>query len=476
MTTGFGTPLHSRVGELVAGRLRIVRELGRGGMGAVYEVEHELTRHRRALKLLHPHMSALPQVVERFLREASAAGRIGNPHIVETFDAGRLDSGEPYIVMELLEGVCLSDYLAKHAPLNPDVACELLVQACDAIHAAHEVGIIHRDLKPENLHLSFSQGLSFVKVLDFGISKFDAELTGIKGVTLEGTPIGTPYYMCPEQFQGGAVDRRSDVYALGVVLYECLTARRPFEPENLTHLIAMVLRGDYTPPSELQAGVPKALDGVVAKAMAVERDERYGTARELRHALEAALGRSASEASPVMAEVVPNTTLPPKDRVVAALTPDVFSGAPRDLLPRKGRRGRRAAIGGFVALTLLVGGSLALLRRQPLTTSQQPSSLVEPTGPATLAGSASAALVAVTFVGPASSEHPASAGSTPTSVSTAIVGSTGASDPAALAPAPPSAKPTMRAARAKDKPTLAPNTSVKKRASAYGLNETNPFE
>ena len=140
-------------GQVLAGKLRIVRLLGAGGMGAVFEVEHELTRHRRALKLLHPQMAGIPSVVERFLREASAAGRIGNRHIVETFDAGRLDTGEPYIVMELLTGRTLADVLEQRGPLSIDAACEIVIQACDAVSAAHAAGIVHRDLKPENLFL-----------------------------------------------------------------------------------------------------------------------------------------------------------------------------------------------------------------------------------------------------------------------------------------------------------------------------------
>lgn len=454
MTTGFGaTPSQARVGELVAGRLRILRELGRGGMGAVYEVEHELTRHRRALKLLHAHMSVLPQVVERFLREASAAGRIGNPHIVETFDAGRLDSGEPYIVMELLEGVCLSDYLAEHGPLELNQICELLVQACDAIHAAHQAGIVHRDLKPENLHLSFAEGPVFVKVLDFGISKFDAELTGIKGVTLEGTPMGTPYYMCPEQFKGGAIDRRSDVYALGVVLYECLTGRRPFEPETLTHLIALVLRGEYVAPSKLRSGLPKALDGVVAKAMAVDREERYATAQELGRALTAAVGRSVSEPSPELGAALRKTTLPPNSRVIAALTPDVFSGAPSEPLPRKARHAVWAVILGFVAFALLVGGSLVLLRRQPVPTRQQPLSSVEASEPTMHDG-----------------PRPV------VEVSAVPIASAAASGTGMFIASPPSAKPALHEVRRSSKSTSVPDTSAKKRSSAYGLSERNPFE
>src|SRR5690349_8470036 len=138
------------VGTLVAGKLRIVRALGIGGMGTVYEVEHELTRHRRALKLLHAQLAHNHQAVARFLREASAAGRIGNPHIVETFDAGTLESGEPYLVMEMLRGQTLSDRIAR-GPMPIAEVVDLVGQACDGVQAAHDAGIVHRDLKPDNL-------------------------------------------------------------------------------------------------------------------------------------------------------------------------------------------------------------------------------------------------------------------------------------------------------------------------------------
>ena len=134
------------VGTVVAQRLKVIRVLGEGGMGAVYEVEHLLTKHRRALKLLHPNLTSMPGVVERFLREASAAGRIGNPHIVETFDAGTTDEGAPYLVMELLDGYSLATHLERRGPLDPAEAVEIFRQVCDGVQAAHDSGIVHRDL------------------------------------------------------------------------------------------------------------------------------------------------------------------------------------------------------------------------------------------------------------------------------------------------------------------------------------------
>src|SRR5882672_4616958 len=174
---------HLPEGTLVGGKLRILRLLGVGGMGAVYEIEHEITKHRRALKMLHAHFRAYPNVIARFLREASAAGRIGNPHIIETFDAGELESGEPYLVMEFLEGGTLSDLLGQKGRLELTELADLCSQACVGVQAAHDCGIVHRDLKPDNLFIITRENKPFVKLLDFGVSKFDAELTGGMGMT-----------------------------------------------------------------------------------------------------------------------------------------------------------------------------------------------------------------------------------------------------------------------------------------------------
>jgi serine/threonine-protein kinase len=269
------------VGTLVARKLRVVRALGIGGMGTVYEVEHELTRHRRALKLLHPQFACNQQAVARFLREASAAGRIGSPHIVETFDAGLLDTGEPYLVMEMLDGRSLADLLEETGKISERDAIDWIAQACDGLQAAHDAGIIHRDVKPDNL---FIQRSGRVKILDFGISKFDPTLTGEKQLTGDLT-LGTPYYMAPEQTSKTAsVDARADVYALGVVLYECVTGSRPFEAETYPQLIVRIHLGDYTPASSL-CPTAALLDAIIAKAMARSPAERFQTPAELARAL-----------------------------------------------------------------------------------------------------------------------------------------------------------------------------------------------
>ena len=310
-------------GTVLAGKFRVVSRLGEGGMGSVYEIEHELTKHRRALKLLHKSMAALPSVVERFLREASAAGRVGNPHIVETFDAGVLDSGEPYLVMEILRGEPLSSRIANGKMPIAEVV-DLVGQAAAGVHAAHLAGIVHRDLKPDNLFITEgADGRPFVKILDFGISKFDSKSTGGLQLTQEGAALGTPYYMPPEQIRGESnLDARADVYALGVILYECLSGVRPFEAETLAHLAILIHTGQPTAIAQHRSDLPPGFAELVHRAMATDRGQRLPSAGDLRSALErygavafrSQIRHSAlppAVASPTSMTTTPSTAPPP---------------------------------------------------------------------------------------------------------------------------------------------------------------------
>jgi len=275
-------------GIIIAGKLRVVRMLGAGGMGAVYEVEHQITKHRRALKLMHRGMALLvPDAITRFLREASAAGRIGNPHIVETFDAGELPGGEPYIVMEMLQGRSLAEVIEHGGPLDAALVIDIMHQACDGVQAAHDAGIVHRDLKPDNLFLVEGPE-PLLKILDFGVSKFDPAVTGDARVTAEGATLGTPSYMAPEQLGGdGQIDSRTDVYALGVVLYECLTGTIPYSANSLPELALRIYEGQYVPLRTLRPDLQPEFEAIVARALARDKTQRFATVRELGAALDA---------------------------------------------------------------------------------------------------------------------------------------------------------------------------------------------
>jgi serine/threonine protein kinase len=270
-------------GSIIAGKFRVVRPLGVGGMGKVFEVEHQLTKHRRALKVLHPGASA--DSVERFVREASAAARIGNPHVAETFDAGTLESGAPYLLMELLDGETLEERLRRQGPIAPGELATLIHQACEGMQAAHEAGIIHRDLKPGNLFIEVREGQPFLKILDFGISKFDESKTGAPGITQGDAVMGTPCYMSPEQTGGSPIDARTDIYALGVILYECACGQRPFQAASVQRLAVLIHTGRAIPLGQRAPSLPHVFCEIVARAMATRPDQRFESARALANAL-----------------------------------------------------------------------------------------------------------------------------------------------------------------------------------------------
>ncbi len=266
-------------GTTIAGKYRVVRHLASGGMGAVYEVVHTLTGRHHALKLLYESLVYDSVVLARFTQEARAATSIRSPHVVEITDMGT-EGAAPYLVMELLEGEDLRTRITRDGALSPRAAADILGQACHALERAHALGIIHRDLKPENLFLLPGD---FVKVLDFGIAKLRRAHDAVgDGLTRDGSLLGTPEYMSPEQITARAhLDHRADVYSLGVILFELLTGRLPFEAEQLTELAVMVVTSDAPSLARLAPRVPLALADVVHDAMARAPDDRIADCREL---------------------------------------------------------------------------------------------------------------------------------------------------------------------------------------------------
>jgi eukaryotic-like serine/threonine-protein kinase len=272
-------------GQIYAGRYRVVRKLGDGAMGAVYEAENVLIRRNVAIKVLHPHVAERHDALRRFEREAQAAGRIGSPHIVEVLDMGQIEGGARFLVMELLEGVTLAQRIRDAGRLPPEEAAGLVMQLLAGLGAAHAADIVHRDLKPANVFLVGRGGGDYVKILDFGVSKF-AVAGDDMGMTGAGSVLGTPLYMSPEQAKGARhVDHRSDLYAVGVLLYECVTGKVPFEAETFNELIFRIVLEAPPPIESVVPDLDPAFVAIVHKAMAREVGERYQTAREMHDAL-----------------------------------------------------------------------------------------------------------------------------------------------------------------------------------------------
>jgi len=276
-------------GQVLDGKYRIVRLIGEGGMGAVFEGENVRINRRVAIKVLHGAALANAETVQRFEREAQAAGRIGSDHILEILDLGVLADGERYMVMEFLSGQTLTQRILQHGRLTPQQVAPLMRQVLVGLGAAHAAGIIHRDLKPDNLFiLKERSGIrDYVKIIDFGISKFNA-LGGDMSMTRTGAVMGTPYYMSPEQAKGsGKVDARSDLYAIGVILYEAVSGQVPFLADTFNELMFKIVLSDAKPLLEVVPDVDPRFAAIVSKAMSRDVDQRYSTAAEMIEALDA---------------------------------------------------------------------------------------------------------------------------------------------------------------------------------------------
>ena len=278
-----------KVGEVIDSKYELVRLIGQGGMGSVWEGRHVQIGRRAALKFLHPQVAHNAEIASRFLREAQAAAAIGSDHIVDIYDVGQLPNGVPYLVMEYLDGEDLASVLKRGGRLEPGRAVELILQLCEALEPAHERGIVHRDLKPANLVLVQREktGL-WLKVLDFGIAKVQAELSGqSRSLTKTGTTIGTPIYMAPEQFQRAkTVDHRADIYSAGVILYQLLSGCLPFEADTYEELIVAVVTEEPTPLRDARPGIDAGLESVVMRSIARDAKARFESMGELAKALQ----------------------------------------------------------------------------------------------------------------------------------------------------------------------------------------------
>ncbi|MET0595546.1 MAG: serine/threonine-protein kinase, partial [Polyangiaceae bacterium] len=342
------------LGTLVSGRYRVASFLGEGAMGAVYRVEDAQTKKPFALKVLHASMSTMREAVVRFEREAIAAGKVAHRNVAGALDFGRMPDGSFFLVLEFVAGRSLRQELDT-GPLHPRRAIRIMQGVVAGVAAAHEKGIIHRDLKPENIMLVDEDGdPDFVKVLDFGIAKVsDVRSAGHGNVaqtlTKAGTVIGTPDYMSPEQALGRAVDVRSDLYSLGVVLYELLTGSAPFRGGAATLLRQQVMDAPPPLPEDLIEHGDPLIDELLGKLLAKKPEERYQTAEEVMAVLDNLARALASKG--VLADLGWRSGESRASRMLR----QVLGFLPRSMVARMS--GRRVAL-AIAALCILISGAL----------------------------------------------------------------------------------------------------------------------
>jgi len=274
--------MENLTGKVLLGKYRLTRMIGRGGMGTVYEAEHTVITRRVAVKILHSRPMDGRDAVERFLREAQSASAIGHPNIVEIHDVGCTEDGTNFIIMELLAGESLSSFVRREGEVPPGRAVAISLQILSGLRAAHDKGIVHRDLKPDNIHLVRTRhGDDAVKILDFGISKAIGSQHGQAVLTHTGTVMGTPAYMSPEQARGEkSIDERTDIWAVGVILYEMLTGELPFQGDSYNEILSRILVEPVPSLGEAAPGLPPELLDVVERALAKAKEERYHNVTE----------------------------------------------------------------------------------------------------------------------------------------------------------------------------------------------------
>ncbi|MBX3209167.1 MAG: serine/threonine protein kinase [Labilithrix sp.] len=277
---------HPLIGQTIAGKFKIVRLLGEGGMGCVYQGEQMLgtTARKVAVKTLHKHLSHDESIKARFKREVGTVAALEHPNTIQVFDFGSMDDGTLYIVMEFVQGRSVADVLEKDGAMPPDRVVNILRQVVGSLEEAHGHGIVHRDLKPDNVVLAERAGQKdWVEVLDFGIAKRSSEHDPNEAkLTQQGMVLGTPPYMSPEQFTGQPIDARSDIYALGVMAYEMLTGRLPWEANTAWEWASKHMTEPPTPLERQPLGpnVPEAMRAAITRALSKNKDERFASARE----------------------------------------------------------------------------------------------------------------------------------------------------------------------------------------------------
>lgn len=270
---------HGLLGTTVDGRYRVESLLGEGGMGLVYRVTHTRLNRPFAMKVLQRQNASDPEVLARFRREAEAASAIGNQHIVDISDFGELSDGSTYFIMECLDGLDLIDAIDDAGRMPEERALDIAIQICGALGAAHDAGITHRDLKPENVFLIQRDGTEdFVKVLDFGIAKVSNTPDRL---TRDGAVLGTPHYMSPEQCEGRGVDHRTDIYAVGTLLYEMVTRYVPHDADTMMGILTKHMHEKPVPPTKRGAAISNGLERLIMRCLEKQAERRYQTMGDL---------------------------------------------------------------------------------------------------------------------------------------------------------------------------------------------------
>ncbi len=354
-------------------RWKILRKIGEGGMGRVFEAEHTEIGRRVAIKILHPVYSRTPEVVARFRMEARAASRIGHPNIIEITDSGTTIDGSFYFVMEMLEGIDLAERLKKEQRLPVEDVLIVATQVAQALGAAHQINIVHRDLKPENIFLINRDGNpNFVKVLDFGIAK-SLEEEKIRKLTTPGMAMGTPEYMAPEQASGKGSDARSDIYSLGAILYEMLTGRAPIHGENMMDILIRKATEDPVDVALLRPDVPPAVAQLVMRTLARNPEGRPQSMGELAAELN-------SHLADIHAGIVTVPKVPPR---LPAPPPVRLPERPEPGKDEQDRYRRFLLVGGILLSGGLLGvGVILYMLFFPLNPlPQRPADLAVATGP-----------------------------------------------------------------------------------------------
>jgi serine/threonine-protein kinase len=383
----------------VAGKYRLTRLLGRGGMGTVWEGVHESLGTRVAVKLIELEHVQSPDSLRRFENEAHAAARLQSKHIVEVYDHGVMADGRAFIVMQYLQGESLERRLERLGRMAPVETARIVLQICRGLTKAHAIGIVHRDLKPENIFLVWDEedGADIVKVVDFGIAKF-TERTPVSDAagTYTGSLLGTPFYMSPEQARGlRTVDHRSDIWSVGVITYRCMLGKLPFEGESVGDVLVKLCTGPIPVPSEVTPDLPAGFDAFISRALSRDLAVRFSSAAELAEGLAQVCGLplrpayatgdipirnsdagnpSSGSPNPVITPSYPNQPFPPDPTLPSRIAPHAgpevsIGGGVTNTSPRPPRRSKASVVLTFAfGLVALGVSTVALMRSRPPAT------------------------------------------------------------------------------------------------------------